>query len=104
MHIFCIKNHYKLSCRLETRSFCDVILSRWVSSFRRFERSFWPLHRLTVKIKALLSFETAASTRPLTQHNISEGSEHSDLAFAQLMYKEIFLYVILYLIKQISKQ
>jgi hypothetical protein len=36
------------------------------------------LHRLTLKIKALRSPETSATTYPVTQHNRPEGSYDSD--------------------------
>ena len=47
------------------------------------------LHRLTLKIKALPSPETCGPAYPLTQHNVPEGSDDSDLTFVHIMHNEM---------------
>ena len=47
------------------------------------------LHRLTLEIKALPSPETSGPTYPVTQHNVPEGSDDSDLIFVQIMQNEM---------------
>ena len=81
----------------------DVTLCRWVSSFRRFERSYslrirgsrFFLDSFRVKVNALRSSETSRTTHPTTQRHTPEDLNHLKHRCENLISRQHFLIIVI---------